>query len=167
MYAAFRLFCKNFNSIFFYENHIFDLCRQSIINGVDRPVSVLINEEVRASFVDHRLDGKHHSGYEQHLGSLWCDIADKRSFVDFQSLWCDIADKRSFVDFQSDSVTADINNNRVAVCLCVGIDRICNISQMSPWFCRCKTKLYTFFPVRFRDRRYQQQQSSRLPVRGY
>ena len=49
------------------------------------------------------------------------------------------------MEFQSDSVTADINNNRVAVCLCVGIDRICNISQMSPWFCRCKTKLYTFF----------------------
>ena len=82
---------------------------------INSPVIVLIYEEVRAAFVDHRLNREHHTWNEKHLTSLWCHIADKRIFM----------------EFQTDTVSADILYDRVSVCTGMCIDRICDITILN------------------------------------
>src|SRR5699024_9941556 len=110
-------------------HHVFDLCGQPVIDGVDSPSVVFVYEKVRTAFVDHGFDRKHHSWNEKH----------------FTALWRYVADKRIFVESKADAVPADFFYDRITVCLCVGVDRIRDISQVSPWLCGSQTKFNTLF----------------------
>ena len=46
---------------------------------------------------------------------------------------------------EPDTVTADLFNDRVAVCLGVGVDRVSDISKMSPWSGSSEPEFYALF----------------------
>ena len=43
------------------QAHIFNLGRKSVINGINSPAVIFINEEVRATFINHRFNREHHT----------------------------------------------------------------------------------------------------------
>ena len=49
------------------------------------------------------------------------------------------------MESKADAVPADFFYDRITVCLCVGVDRIRDISQVSPWLCGSQTKFNTLF----------------------
>ena len=106
------LFCQDLDAVFRDENHIFDLGGKSVVHGINGPSVVFVNKEVRRALVDHRLDREHHTRNKKHLASFRCDIADERILM----------------KFQSDPVSADVFHDRVAVRLCVAVDRISDIA---------------------------------------
>mgnify|MGYP002508283028 CR=1 FL=1 len=60
-----------------HEDHVFYLGGEAVVDGVYGPVVVFIDEEVGASLVDHRFDGEHHAGNQNHLAAL----SDEHEFV--------------------------------------------------------------------------------------
>lgn len=42
-----KLFCHNDSSVFCDANHVFDLCRKSVVFCINGPVIIFINEEFR------------------------------------------------------------------------------------------------------------------------
>ena len=114
--AGFLLFGQYFDAVFLYQYHVLDLCGKTVIDRIDCPVVILVHKKVRTAFVDHRLDGKHHTRNKEHLTSLWCNVTYERIFV----------------KFKSDPVTTDLFYNGITIGLCVRIDGIGNVAQMSP-----------------------------------
>lgn len=106
------LFSQYFGTVLSDQHHIFDLGGQTIVLGIDSPAIILIDEEIRTSFIDHRFNGEHHARNKEHLASLRSDVADPRLLV----------------EFQSDSVSANIFYYRVAVCFGVGVDGVSDIA---------------------------------------
>ena len=127
--AGFLLFGQYFDAVFLYQYHVLDLCGKTVIDRIDCPVVILVHKKVRTAFVDHRLDGKHHTRNKEHLTSLWCNVTYERIFV----------------KFKSDPVTTDLFYNGITIGLCVRIDGIGNVAQMSPWLCGCKSLLDALF----------------------
>lgn len=126
------LFCKNFYSVFFDKNHIFNLGRKTVIICINGPAVVFIYIEFRGSLIDHWFNREHHTWDQNHLAALWSNITYK---------WF-------LMEFQTDSMTADLFYNRISVFLCVGIDRISNVSEMSPWFCGFEAEFHALFVTR-------------------
>ena len=105
------------------------------VAGNDNPiltgsgVGVGVQLDVVAALVDHRLDGEHHAGHQQHIGASSADIADPRVFVEGKPY----------------AVTADFADDGVAVFMGVVGDCLCNVSQKSPGLDLFESQLDTFF----------------------
>ena len=97
------LFCKNFYSVFFDKNHIFNLGRKTVIICINGPAVVFIHIEFRRSLIDHWFNCEHHTWDQNHLAALWSNITYK---------WF-------LMEFQTDSMTADLFYDRISVFLCV------------------------------------------------
>ena len=46
------------------------------------------------------------------------------------------------MEFKTNSMSSNFLYNRISIFLCMRVDRVCNISQMSPWLCRFQTAFY-------------------------
>ena len=122
-------FCKYFYSVFFDKNHVFNLGRKTVVICINGPAVVFVYIEFRRSLIDHWFNCEHHTWDQNHLAALWSNITYK---------WF-------LVEFQTDSMTADLFYDRISVFLCVGIDCISNVSEMSPWFCSFEAEFHALF----------------------
>ena len=87
---------------------VYGLGGKPVVNGIDSPVVVFVDEEIGASFVDHGFDGEHHAGNQDHLAAF-------RGYV---------ADKRFFVEIKPDAVAADVFDYGIAVFPGMGMDAV-------------------------------------------
>ena len=83
---------------------------------IDGPSVFLILIDPVCPHIYHGLYGKHHSGYHQHLGAGFGDVAHKRILV----------------ELQADAVPPDLADNGVAVFDCVLVDLAAHVSEKSP-----------------------------------
>ena len=84
---CFRLVGENLKTMFGHDKRVFPLCAWEFVACYNLPAILIIgvNEHLPGSHVNHRLNGEHHAGNEQHALSSVTVVCNLGFFVELES----------------------------------------------------------------------------------